>query len=244
MKIKIHNSTYIFLLLSFLAGYFEYVFLLLIIIFIHESGHYIIGIIEGLKVNKIEIYPFGGITKFDCDLNVSTLRELICLLGGVLFQGLFFILIRKLYLNGFVTLHVFNIIKRINILLISFNFLPILPLDGGRLLNILLDNIFSYKLSIKISLVISFIFIIIFVLYNKTIYSVILSLFLIKCIVFEYKNINYKYQLFLFERYKNNYNFKKIKIINSINKLKRDNKHIINNKFENDYLNNMFDNTY
>ena len=41
-------------LISFLAGYFEYIYLLLLIILIHECGHCIFGMIEGIKVKRIE----------------------------------------------------------------------------------------------------------------------------------------------------------------------------------------------
>ena len=46
---------------------------------------------------------------------------------------------------------------------------------------------------------------------------------------------------FLFERYKNNYSFKKIKRINNLNKFKRDYYHIINGVTERKYLSKLFD---
>ena len=238
--IKIHDTTYIFLLISFFAGYFEYMYLLLLIITIHEIGHTIFAKIINFKFDKIIIYPFGGITKYTEDLNINTNKELFVLIGGISFQLLFLLLISILYKHNFVTEHVYLIFKKINILLISFNFLPILPLDGGKLLNIILDKIFSYKLSNIISIVISFIILIIFILYNKTYLSIILTLFLIKCLIIEINNIKYKYIKFILERYLNNYNFKKIKIIKNINNLKRDNYHIIDNTLEKRYLHNYF----
>ena len=241
MKIKIHNTTYIFLLMSFLAGYFEYMYLLLITILIHECGHAIFAKIINFRFDKIIIYPFGGITEYNEDLNVNSSKELFVLFGGIYFQLLFFVFIMILYKYGYVTEHVYLIIKRINILLISFNFLPILPLDGGKLLNIILDKIFSYKLSNVISIVISFIILSLFIIINKTMFALVLTLFLIKCLIIEINNIKYKYNKFILERYLNNYDFKKIKIINNINNLKRDNYHIINNILEKRYLNKMFD---
>ena len=59
MKVKIHESTYIFLLLAFLAGYFEYMYLFLLIIFVHESGHYFFSKIVHFKYAEIIIYPFA-----------------------------------------------------------------------------------------------------------------------------------------------------------------------------------------
>ena len=241
MKIRIHNSTYIFLLLSFLSGYFEYMFLFLIIIFVHESGHYFFSKLVNFKYSEIIIYPFGGLTIYNEDLNINTNKELVSLFGGIIFQFLFYFLILHLYNSLLVTNHVFNIIKRINIILLSFNFMPIIPLDGGKLLNILLDKLFPYKVSNIITIVISIIFIIYFFINNITFLSIILTLFLIKNIILEIDNLNYKYNKFILERYLNNYKFNKIKIIKNINSFKRDNYHIINNIFEHDYLKNLFD---
>ena len=118
MKINIHNTTYIFLLISFLAGYFEYVYILLLIIFIHETGHYIFALISKINISEITIYPFGGITVLECDLNISIKKEFICLIGGIIFQILFFLFIKKLYICSYITDHVYNLNKEINILLI------------------------------------------------------------------------------------------------------------------------------
>ena len=53
MRVKIHDTTYIFLFLSFLSGYFEYLFLLLITILIHEAGHLFFSILIDFKYDKI-----------------------------------------------------------------------------------------------------------------------------------------------------------------------------------------------
>lgn len=241
MKIKIHDTTYIFLLISFLAGYFELTYLLLLNIFIHESGHYIFALLNKIKILKIIIYPVGGITILDCDLNISIKKELICLFGGITFQIIFLFLIKKMYDFSLITEHVYTLNLKINIFLISFNFLPIIPLDGGKLVNLLLDKILPYKYSNIFSIVISFVFIIIFLIKDITILSAIISVFLIKNIIIETKNINIKFNKFILERYLNKYNFNKTKIINDIKYIKRDYYHIINNTFEEKYLSKIFD---
>lgn len=241
MKIEIHNITYITMLISFLSGYFQYIYILLLIIFIHEFGHFFISNLINIKANKIIIYPFGGLTIYDSDFNLNTNKELVSLLGGITFQLLFYFLVVIIHNNNLMTHNVFNIIKRINIILISFNFLPILPLDGGRLLNILLDKIFPYKLSNKLTLIVSILFLGLFIMYKRTILSILLFVFLLKEIILEINNIDNKYMTFLFERYKNNYSFKKIKRINNLNKFKRDYYHIINGVTERKYLSKLFD---
>ena len=240
MKVKIDNITYVVLLISFLAGYFEYMFLFLLIIFIHESGHVIFGYIVNFKYSKIIIYPFGGLTIYNEDLNVNSNKELFSLLGGLTFQLIFYFLMVLFHNNMIITDHVFQIIKKINIILLSFNFLPILPLDGGRFLNIILNKLFSYKLSNNLAIIISIIFIIVFIIYNRTYLSIILSLILIKSVIIEIINIKNKYNLFILERYLKDFNFKHKRYINNINNFKRDYYHYINGVSERYYLYKMF----
>ena len=71
MNIKFHPLTYAFLLISFLSGYFEYIYLLLIVILVHEMGHCIFSMIINIKVKEIVIYPFGGITILNAPLNTK-----------------------------------------------------------------------------------------------------------------------------------------------------------------------------
>jgi len=241
MKINISNFTYIVVLISFLAGFFEYVFLFLLIILIHEFGHLLFGCFLKLKNIEIILYPFGGITNYNCELNISIKKEFFCLIGGVLFQILFYILV--IYLNNLDLLNAstYNKIHNIHIALLYFNFMPILPLDGGRIINIIFDKLFSYKLSYKLSILISIIFIIIFIFNNINIYGIILSIFLIKSIIIEIKSINIKYNKFLLERYLYKHEFNKLKIINNINNFKRDYYHIINNESETVFLSKLFD---
>lgn len=240
MKIKIHDSTYIFLLLFFLAGYFEYIYLLLIVVFIHELGHCCFALLCGVKVSNVIIYPFGGISILQANINLKIYKEFFCLVGGILFQTIFFIIIRHLYLNSYVSIHVFSLFKKINYFLISFNFLPIIPLDGGKLLNLIFDLIFYYKLSFKITSFISIVFSVIFFFYYFSFISFIIFIFFIKSILFEIFNFKYKYNKFLLERLNKEIYFKKYKFINNINLFKRDYYHIINNEFEKSFLEKYF----
>lgn len=243
MKVSISNSTYIFLLISFLSGYFEYLYILLLIIFIHECGHLFFYRLVSNKECNITIYPFGGLTTFNEEVNLSTFKELFILFGGIIFQLLFYALILKLHSLNLITNHVYNIIKNINYILISFNFMGVVPLDGGKLLNLILDLFLPYKLSFKISIIISIIFSIIFLLNKFNLFRVLLFIFLIKSIYNEIKSFNTKYNRFILERYLNNYNFKHIKKIKNIDYLYKNNYHIINNEFESVYLSKKFDRT-
>jgi stage IV sporulation protein FB len=233
------------MLISFFAGYFEYVFLLLIIVIIHEIGHMIGISLFNYKIDKIIIYPFGGLTKYNALLNSSIYKEIIILLFGPLFQMLFFIVIYILFLNNYVYEYTFHIIYIINFSLLMFNMLPILPLDGGKLINLILDMFTSYNASHIITIVISIITMIFIGIFNFKLFYILLLIILIKSVVKEIITHKTKINKFLVERHIYKLKFKEDKMIDNILKLKRGRTHKINKDGliyeEEDYLNILFD---
>ena len=190
--------------------------------------------ILGIEVDKIYIYPLGGISKLNMPRNISIFKELLILLLGPISQFIGYLLLLIIFDNELVKLYHYGILL--------FNLLPIYPLDGGKILFLLFNKIISYKKSLMIIINISYLItIILFLLETKmNISIIIMSLFLLILIRREDLKINYNYNIFLLERYLNNYNFKKSKIINNENNFYRDKKHIlsINNNYylESEYL--------
>ena len=196
--------------------------------------------ILGIEIKEIYIYPLGGISKFNLELNTKKYIEFFILIMGPLFQMIaYFILINIMTSE-------IKLISIYNYCILGFNLLPIYPLDGGKLLKLFLDRFICFKYSFKIVIYISYIVVFIIILLNKhlTINNIVMILFLILLITKEKKKLNYYYQKFILERYLNNYNFKKSKIITNLNSLYRDRKHIIrkNDKYylEREYLEKLY----
>jgi stage IV sporulation protein FB len=220
-SINIHITTYIIILLSFLAGYFEITFLTILTIIIHELGHFITALFLNLKVKEIKIFMFGGVTVLNENLSVPIKKEIITLIMGPITQIAFLFLIYTLYKNGYVSGLTYTKLYKINILLLSFNLLPILPLDGGKLVNNILDLIFSYNISHKISIIISIITIPITLLYDKKLFILVITLFLIVNNIEEIKNHKYKINKLIIERKLNYQKYKKTKKIKTLKNIKR-----------------------
>ena len=239
-KIYIHPITLIILLIFILLGRFRLIIYFMLLIVVHELGHILLGIYFKWKINKVVILPFGCLTKFDIDINTRLIEEFIVSISGIIFQYIFYIIISK-----HITYYYF---KHINYFIIFFNMLPIIPLDGSKLLNVILNKITNFYTSLYITNIISLIFIIItnIVLfkYNKLI--LIVNMFLLVETVKNIKKINYIFNKYLLERYMKKYAFKKYKKINNVYKMEKDYKHIfyIENKCISEYsfLLKMFDN--
>ena len=209
-----------------LTGFFNSLYIFTIIILVHEFGHFLAGKILNWKVEKIEIYPYGGCTKFNVDINSSILQELFVLVSGPLLQIIFYYLFKD-----FISYSNYFIFKKYNYSILLFNLIPIYPLDGGRLLNLFFSIIMPYKKSLYISIYISFIIsIVLFLFYRYSLSFSVVVVFLVFKIFNEKKMILVYYNKFLLERHLKNYNFKGIKIVNNIYDFYKSKRHLIRSK--------------
>ncbi len=229
---KIHFFFYITGLICFLTGNFKNFIIFSSIIIVHELGHIIGALIFKWKIEKIILLPFGGITIFNENIDKSLKEEFVIAILGPLFQFVFYLL----YRNN-------EIFNYYNIAILLFNLLPIYPLDGSKIFNVIFNLFLPYKLSHVLSIILSFVFIIGIILYK-----IDLSIILIFIIIELFKEIlkhKYYFNKFLLERYLNDFNYKKHKVIKKIYSMKKQTKHIfyINNKFytEKEIIRKLFD---
>ena len=246
-KIEFHY-TFIIIALGFvLAGYFSNLIVFTSIIIIHELGHIITGLHFKYKLDKVIIYPYGGMTKFNTIINTNINKDILVAISGVIVQSIYFILITILYTKGYIREYIYNLFTIYNKSILLFNILPIIPLDGSKIINLILSKYLYYNLSNKLTIIISFITIIIILItriyeYN---YSFIIILgILMKNIYDFYKNLEYIYNKFLLERYLYKITYQKKKIIKSKKKMYKNKSHYfyINNQLlkEDDYLRSIY----
>ena len=214
------------------------------IIIIHELGHLLMARYYKWDFDKIAIYPFGGCTKFDEKINRPMKEELLILLNGPFFQILLFIIIFLLQKEGLITFRNYTIFKHYHYTLLFFNLLPIYPLDGGRILNIMINYILPYKKGNKLVIIIStFIILLMLFLYKNLNFTLMGILLLFELIIY-FKRQNFLYNRMLLERYMFPFKFNKLKIIKNKNSMYKDKRHIIlyKDKYitEKDYLNQRF----
>ena len=103
---------------------------------LHELGHALQAKREGIKIEGINLWLFGGVAQFKgwfpgagAEFRVAIAGPLVSLVLGVLFVGLASIAGLPNALDG-----VAAWLGYTNLILLAFNLLPALPLDGGRVL--------------------------------------------------------------------------------------------------------------
>lgn len=233
-KIVISKYTLFLLLICFITGLIKEISAVFILIIFHEFGHYIASYIFNWNIDKITIYPFGGIITYDENIDKPLKEEFIITILGPINQLIIyfiFVVLNKKYIISDTYL---NIMSNYNISMLIFNLLPVIPLDGSKLLNIFLNKILNYRLAYNILSFISFIFIVFFINKYKNNYSYFIIISFLLYELFNYiKNRKYMFNRFIFEKYLYKNKYKKYIKINNINKMKRNKKHIIK-------LNNMY----
>lgn len=184
-------------------------------------GHFLTGYFLKLKVKEISVFMFGGVTIFNEDLNLNIFKELLVVVMGPVTQMLFYMLVYYLYTKGFVSVNTFQKVSKINLLLLNFNLLPILPLDGGKILNNILDLILSYDLAHKVSLVVSFLALPKVFLFDNKLIIILVVISLLMRLFEEIRYHKFRTNKLLLERKLKNIKFKKVREFESLTKVKR-----------------------
>ena len=232
-KININPFFYFLALISIFTGLFKQFLIMYLIIIVHEFGHIFFALLFKYKIIKINIYPFGGYSIFQNDLNISFIKEFLVFLGGILFQFILY-LIFKYNINNYS--FIYKIFINYNTSIILFNLIPIIPLDGSKVINILLNNFISFKYAHLITIYISYIFVfIMIVLFHNNLNMNIMILLLLFLLIKEHKIHKYLFNNFLVERLVKEIRFKKNNFINKLNLNKmmkyRNNIFIIDNRY-------------
>ena len=140
---------------------------------------------------------------------------------------MYFLIVVILYKKGFVSYKVFNIFSSYSNSLFLFNLMPVYPLDGGRILNILFNAFAPLKRGNKMVIFISLNIILIFCLYNINYNKALMLILIVFELIKYYKDQNKIYNKFLLERYLYNYKHNKYKVIKNSNNIYKEKNNII-----------------
>jgi Zn-dependent protease len=133
------------LVLGFLFS-FELAIILVVVVFIHESGHLLAMFLLGYKDLKILFIPLFGAVALGTAKNVPPHKKVITYfsgpLPGILLAFIILVLIR--YTNTPI-LYGSTLLTAVILLLVInyFNLIPVMPLDGGQILNTIFFSRFT-----------------------------------------------------------------------------------------------------
>lgn len=117
-------------------------------VLLHELGHSLAALSQGIKVNSITLFLFGGIAAIDRESKTPGQAFQVAIAGPAVSLGLFILLATfdRLVPLGMPTGTIIRELAQINIVLAIFNMIPGLPLDGGQVLKALVWKITGSRL--------------------------------------------------------------------------------------------------
>ena len=213
--IKIDLSTYLVFLLYLMSGNYKEVLILYLIIVIHELGHLFFIKLFNKKLLEIKIYPFGGITKYETLVNHNIKKELLISVAGIINQLLLIIIFILLFKLKIINNYTYFLFNKLNTSLIVFNTLPMIGLDGEKIIHLLLELFIPFTKVNNVAIIVSLITLIIFLINSISLkINIIFVLsFLIYKIIYFIKNKRYLENKFLLERYLYDIPYKRIEYL-------------------------------
>ncbi len=105
-------------------------------VLLHELGHSLVARSQGIKVNSITLFLFGGIAAIEEESKTPGKAFQVAIAGPLVSIALFFLLSIVAYVLPDTTPAsvMANDLARINLVVALFNLIPGLPLDGGQVL--------------------------------------------------------------------------------------------------------------
>jgi stage IV sporulation protein FB len=208
-KIKINPLFWFVIGIGILTGYFKEVIMVFSIVFIHEMGHSVVAHFFKWRIRKIELLPFGGVAEVEEYGNRPLKEEFWVIISGPI-QHIWLIALSYLLLPfEFWTIHDHQMFITHNLMILTFNLLPIWPLDGGKLLYLFFSTKLSFQQSLTTTLKCSLFLLFVFAAISIYLFPFHLNLWIVLVFLLfshyiEWKQKSYAYMRFLMEKhYKN-----------------------------------------
>lgn len=143
VKLKVHPLLLLLALVYFWLGLGLEVLLVLAAVLLHELAHLLAAHSLKVAVREVELLPFGGQAKIEDFTGLEPEKETIIAITGpacsLILAAVFY------FLAPYLSIAKAEFFITVNLLLGSFNLLPVLPLDGGRVLRAQLSRWLGYK---------------------------------------------------------------------------------------------------
>lgn len=125
-KFKIDISFILIIIMIILSPKQTILIKILLVLFVHETGHLIFKYLFRLEVTELRLYATGIIMKIDENL-LDWWQNILLYSGGILFNIILFIVNKG------------NELGEISLFLAIVNLLPIYPLDGFQIIKVIIE---------------------------------------------------------------------------------------------------------
>lgn len=120
-----------------------------LVVLLHEGAHIVVAKKLGYAVENIELFPFGGVARVKEFISINPQHEMAIAVAGPIINFILVIVLYPLsntlhFSNQYITFFIYS-----NLIIGIFNLMPIVPLDGGRIVRGYLSYFMGLKKATK-----------------------------------------------------------------------------------------------
>ncbi|MFC5603969.1 metalloprotease [Sporosarcina koreensis] len=134
MKLRLHPILAPFFLVLMVTGGLAFYALVFISLLFHEAGHIFAAKLSGMKVRSCTILPYGGELRIPDRHTYGKKQRVSVAIGGPAATAILLLLSMLFDFPGD------EQFTRIQLVILSLNLLPVLPLDGGQAISAMLET--------------------------------------------------------------------------------------------------------
>lgn len=149
-RIRVHPLALIGAIVCISLGQGNAVLSALLALILHELAHVFAAKLFHLPVPEIEITPFGGVARMEDISEATPVQQFVVALAGPAMSWLCCLICAGLMQMGWVRFGQVEGFLRWNLLLLCVNLIPVLPLDGGRMLQAILTPWLGWQKAMRI----------------------------------------------------------------------------------------------
>lgn len=137
-QVTMHLATPLFALYMLLGGHGQLLLMAMGSILLHELGHALCAVLCGQPPLELEITPLGCLLRLEDEAALPSVKRLLTILAGPLTTALLCLLALRLTGAGLLAREMGRLLLTANAALLVLNLVPAMPLDGGRMLALVL----------------------------------------------------------------------------------------------------------
>lgn len=198
--IFIHPLTIIYIILGLITNRLNGVIFLYLFGFLHEICHVFVASLFKIKTKSITFLPMGFYANLEDIDELSLFKQIIILLAGPLSYFLCPIILQILLKSNIISSYGFDLGMDSALMILLFNLLPIFPLDGGKIIDIILARFFNEYVCRVLRIAISIFVCLVMLLMIKSLGDYVMLAIIILSIISSIIHLKKDYFRFLFKR--------------------------------------------
>jgi len=136
--IRLHPAMLLYIIYAMLIGHGRFMLIATVSILLHEAAHAGFSALFGQIPASIELSPLGAVMRLEDDNRLPPVKRCMMLMAGPATTLLLCAAAMETGKWGVIPLQSAGILFMANLSILLLNMLPVLPLDGGRVLSLLL----------------------------------------------------------------------------------------------------------